>query len=105
MSEQRSRRRLVRPLPDGHVPIPEEFRRQLGIDADTVLAITVEDGELRLTPLRDTGQTAGSPWLRELYDMFAPVRDEASRYSEDEINAAIDQAVKAVRQKRAEGRP
>ena len=41
----------------------------------------------------------GSPWLRELYEYFAPVRDEilARGISEEEINADIDAAIAEVR--------
>lgn len=48
-----------------------------------------------------TPETAGSPWLAELFQRFAPVRQEAidEGYSEEEINDAIDQAVAAVRLK------
>ncbi len=44
----------------------------------------------------------GSPWLAELYERLAPVRQEAicAGYSEEEINDAIDQAVAAVRLRR-----
>ena len=40
-----------------------------------------------------------SAWLRELYDYFAPVRQEATQYDEDEINTDIDAAIKEVRAK------
>ena len=40
---------------------------------------------------------SGSTWLIELYERFAAVREEAERYSEEEVNAAIDEAVRAVR--------
>ena len=39
-------------------------------------------------------------WLDELYGLFAPVREEAKAYSEDEIDTAIDEAVRAVRRSR-----
>lgn len=44
-------------------------------------------------------EAKGSPWLRELYDYFAPVRAEAIEkgYTEEEINSAIDAALQAVR--------
>jgi len=48
----------------------------------------------------------GAEWVRELYEMFAPVRSQASEFefSEDEVNADIDQAVASVRtQGRAAG--
>lgn len=43
----------------------------------------------------------GSAWARELYEMFAPAREQAERYSEEDVNADIDAAVAAVRGKRA----
>ena len=39
-------------------------------------------------------------WARELYEMFAPAREEAGRYSEAEVDDDIDAAVAAVREKR-----
>ena len=43
------------------------------------------------------GEQADSRWLEVSYDWFAPVRKEAERSSEEEIDAAIDQAVQAIR--------
>jgi hypothetical protein len=42
-------------------------------------------------------QLLGSRWLRDLYEQFTVVRQEAEQYGEDEINASIDVAVAAVR--------
>jgi hypothetical protein len=39
----------------------------------------------------------GSEWLREMYELFAPVRESLKDVPEEEINAAIDAAVKEVR--------
>ena len=95
--------RLVRPLRSGQITIPAEFRKKLGIGEDTMLQMTLDGGELRLKPVRVAEAVAGSPWLRELYDYFAPVRQEAidKGYTEEEINADIDAAVKASRAARA----
>jgi len=49
-------------------------------------------------PVRVT-RAADSPWLKELYDLFAPVRAEAARYSEAEVDQDIERAVAAVRGK------
>lgn len=50
---------------------------------------------------RTTQDTAGSAWLTELYEHFAPVRQEAidAGYSDEAMNGFIDQAVAEVRQK------
>jgi hypothetical protein len=48
-----------------------------------------------------TPAEAGSPWAKALYDLFADVRTEAAQYSEDEINALVEQAVREVRDARA----
>lgn len=89
--------RLVRPLRNGQITIPADFRKRLQIDDHTLLQITLEGSELRIKPVRVQNTAAGSPWLKDLYELFAPVRREAMPYSEAEIDAAIDQAVRAVR--------
>jgi hypothetical protein len=67
----------------------------------------IEQGQIRLRdiPILPEGarvyvvipeaETPGSPWARELYSMFATVRDEAARYSVEEVDADIDAAVAA----------
>ena len=92
---------LVKPSKGGRITIPAEYRARLGIGDDTLLHLSVDGDELRVRPVRARTAGAGSPWLKELYDLFAPVREEAKAYTEEEINAAIDEAVKAVRQSRA----
>lgn len=40
------------------------------------------------------GPYAGkNAWVRELYDLFAPVRESVRGYSEQEINDMIDEAL------------
>ena len=104
MSESRLRSTVVTTLHNGQLTIPAEFRRALAIDEDAVLEVALGNGRLTITPVRSGESTPtpeGSPWLRDLYELFAPVREEAQAYSEVEIDAAIDAAVKAVRSKRA----
>jgi AbrB family looped-hinge helix DNA binding protein len=93
--------RVVRSLRNGQITLPAEFRRELGIESDTLLRVTLSGGELRISPVRTSGHAPRSGWLKDLYEQFAPVRQEAEQYSEDEINAAIDAAVAAVRAKHA----
>lgn len=90
---------IVRPLRDGRLVIPTEFREALGLDGDAVLAMTLVEGELRIRKATESEQSAGSDWFKELYDYFAPVREEivAMGISEEEVNADIDAAVAAVR--------
>jgi bifunctional DNA-binding transcriptional regulator/antitoxin component of YhaV-PrlF toxin-antitoxin module len=89
--------KLIRPLRSGQITIPVEFRRELGITDDSLLQLSVEKGELRLKPVSVTENNKGSLWLKELYEQFAPVREETQSYSLKEIDSAITQAVKAVR--------
>lgn len=104
MKEQTPMTRIVRQLRSGQITIPAEFRKQLGIDEDSFLQLTLAEGELRMRPVTiKTGQV-GSPWLRELYERFAQVRDEATKFSGEEIDTAIDEAVTAVRATHAQRR-
>lgn len=98
---ERRSTKIIRPLRGGQITIPAEFREKLGISTDTVLEVSLVDGELRLKPLSLASTVAGSPWLKELYDVFAPTREEAKGLDSDEIDAAIVSATRAVRQKRA----
>jgi AbrB family looped-hinge helix DNA binding protein len=93
--------KIVRPVRSGRITIPAEFRKRLGIEPNTLLQISLVSGELRIRPLSVTRRAEGSPWLNELYDQFAPIREEASKCPEAEVDAAIDEAVKAVRQPHA----
>ena len=94
--------KIVRQLRGGQITIPVEFRRQLGINEDTLLRMTIDHGALHLTPVQVAEAGGGSAWLRELYDYFEPVRQEIRErgISEKEVNADIDAALKAVRAKR-----
>jgi bifunctional DNA-binding transcriptional regulator/antitoxin component of YhaV-PrlF toxin-antitoxin module len=93
--------RIVRSLRGGQITIPVQFRKELGIEGDSLLQMTLTEGELRIKPLTVSEHKAGSPWLRELYERFAPVREQAQELSEQEIDQAIDDAVRDVRRSHA----
>ena len=97
VSEKERMTRIVQLLRSGQITIPAEFRRRLGITDKTMLRLTLEGQELRITPIAVHETVGSSAWFRELYEYFAPVRREAEQYSEEEINTTIDQAVAAAR--------
>jgi bifunctional DNA-binding transcriptional regulator/antitoxin component of YhaV-PrlF toxin-antitoxin module len=94
--------KIIRTLRSGQITIPAAFRRELGIDEQSLLRMTLVDGELRITPVEVNAELKGSPWLKELYDYFAPVRQEVldRGISEEELNADIDAAIAEVRAER-----
>ena len=94
--------KIVRQLRGGQITIPVEFRRELGIESDTLFQVSIEDGSLRITPVRIGAGSTDSRWIKEFYDYFAPVRESiaAAGYSEEEVNADIDAAIRAVRAER-----
>jgi len=94
---------IIKPLRSGQITIPAEFRKELGITKDTVLQLSLIQGELRIKPLQVTDTAASSPWMKDLYNMFAPLREEVAKrkYTDKQIDTAIDQAVAAVRKKNA----
>ena len=95
--------KLVRPLRGGQITIPAEFRRELNIDETTMLRVTLADSVLRIMPVKMDESSNGSPWLRELYEYFAPVREEilASGITEEELFADIDAAIAEVLRREA----
>lgn len=98
--------KIVRSLRGGQVTIPADFREKLGIDADTLLQMSLIQGELRIKPVKAIDTVGGSKWVKELYDLFEPVRKEAKEkdYTEKKINTAISKAVRAVRTKYGQSR-
>ncbi len=96
-----SKTRTLRQTRNGQITIPKAFRDELGLEPDDLLAMTLTDeGKLEIQPSRTVPKVNGSPWLKELYDLFAPVRESLKGYSEQEINDAIDAAVREVRRKK-----
>lgn len=100
MPEREPMTKIVRQLRAGQITIPAEFRRRLGMTPESFLKLTLVDGELRVTPLQVAEPGRRAQALRELYEYFAPVRQEALEkgYTDTEINDTIDQAVQEVRQ-------
>jgi AbrB family looped-hinge helix DNA binding protein len=88
--------RVVRPLRRGQITIPAEFRRRLGIDDDTLLQLTLQEDKIEIAPVVAT-PVSEMAWARELYAMFAPVRQHAQEMEEAEIDALIDEAINEVR--------
>jgi AbrB family looped-hinge helix DNA binding protein len=88
--------RIVRPLRRGQLTIPAEFRRRLGIGDDTLLQLTLREDKIEIVPVATT-PVAGMAWARELYEMFAPIRQEAQTMDETEIDALIKEAVDEAR--------
>jgi hypothetical protein len=59
--------------------------------------VVVQD-EQRIKLVDTQAEAQSASWLRDAYELFEPIREElAEKYSEDEINTAIDQALRAVR--------
>lgn len=52
MERQPRMSKIVRPLPKGQITIPAEFRRRLGIDEETLLTLTLQDGSIEIRPVR-----------------------------------------------------
>lgn len=107
MAGQSTTTRLVRPLRGGQITIPAAFRKQMGITEETLLQVTLIEGELHIKPVRVTDTAQGSPWLQELYEYFAPVRQEILEQdvTEEDVNADIDAAISAARAERRDRRP
>mgnify|MGYP001138508428 CR=1 FL=1 len=87
---------IVRPLRRGQLTIPAEFRRRLGISDATLLQLTLYEDQIEIVPVV-TKPVASMAWARELYEMFAPIRQEAQKMSAAEIDTLIDEAVDEVR--------
>ncbi|MBI2868186.1 MAG: AbrB/MazE/SpoVT family DNA-binding domain-containing protein [Chloroflexi bacterium] len=50
-------RKIVRPLPKGQITIPAPFRQALGIDAHTLLRVSLVGDRLEIEPLRPESES------------------------------------------------
>ena len=66
-----ARRKVVKALPKGQVTIPSEFREILGINAETLLSISLVGDHLEIAPLRP--------------------EEELRRYAEEEIDRFLEE--------------
>ena len=88
-------RRLVKVLRHGQITIPKEMREAAGVKENGMLALELADGKLTLEPVEARPKRAD--WVKDLYELFAPVREALKDVPEEEINKAIDEAVEEVR--------
>ncbi len=72
MAQTKPRRRVIKALAKGQITIPNEFRAALGIDAETLLSISLVEDHLEVTPLR-------------------PEEDALRRYTEEDIARFLDE--------------
>lgn len=91
--------RIVRQLRHGQITIPKEFRDAMHLRPDDLLAVTLEGGKLLVTSATAVPKGQGSPWLKDLYDLFAPARKSFSDsgMTDEEINAELDAIIEDVR--------
>jgi len=88
--------KLVKQLRNGQITIPKGFRDELGLRDDDLLSVSVVGDKIEIRAVK-VASTGRPDWARELYELYAPVRQKLESKTEDEINAAIDAAVKEVR--------
>jgi hypothetical protein len=62
--------------------------------------VALGEGKLEIEPVKVTPREKGSPWAKELYQMFAPVRASLESHPEEAINEAIDEVVGEVRRRK-----
>ncbi len=80
------RRKVVKALPKGQITIPREFRKRLGIEAETLLNVSLVNDHLEIAPLRPADQD-----IRRYSD-----EDIASFLKEDHIDAATAKRVRKL---------
>lgn len=92
---------LVRVQEKGQVTLPADVRKKTGLKRGDLVSVTATEGGVLIMPV-EVREAKGSPWLRELYDYFAPMREEAvaKGYTEEQIDAAIDDALREARTSR-----
>ena len=59
MTQAKTRRKVVKALAKGQVTIPSEFREALGINAETLLSVSLVGDHLEIAPLHPQEELRG----------------------------------------------
>lgn len=85
MAQVKLRRKIIKALAKGQITIPTEFPEALGINAESLLRISLVDDHLEVTPLRPSEE------LRRYAD------EDVSRFlEEDKLNETTAQKVRGL---------
>lgn len=71
---------------------------QLEVPFDQIVNLMEQLTEEQKTSIRR--KLSSGNWVRKLYEIFKDVREETKKFSEEEINRDIEEAIKEVRQRR-----
>ncbi|MDZ7836992.1 MAG: AbrB/MazE/SpoVT family DNA-binding domain-containing protein [Actinomycetota bacterium] len=66
VEQKKAMTKIVKPLPRGQITIPIEFRKKLGIDADTILSLSLKGNKIEIIPANV--REASKDELREYTD-------------------------------------
>lgn len=91
MTQTKGRRKVVKALAKGQVTIPSEFRAALGIEAETLLTVSLMGDHLEIAPLRQ-----GEEALRRYTD-----EDIARFLEEDKLDEETARRVRELLQRGA----
>ena len=72
MTQTKARRKVVKALAKGQITIPSEFRQALGIDAETLLSVSLVGDHLEIAPLH-------------------PGEEALRRYTEEDITRFLEE--------------
>ena len=89
MTQTKARRKVVKALAKGQVTIPSEFRAALGIEAETLLTVSLMGDHLEIAPLRQ-----GEEALRRYTD-----EDIARFLEEDKLDEETARRVRELLQR------
>jgi AbrB family looped-hinge helix DNA binding protein len=71
VAQVKRRRKVIKALAKGQITIPTEFREALGINAESLLRISLVDDHLEVTPLRP--------------------EEELRRYAEEDVSRFLEE--------------
>jgi hypothetical protein len=68
----------------------------LEIDTDTLITLIQQLPDEEKQRIRETIRPK-SHWLKRLYDLYLPMRKEAQKYTDEEVEKDIQNAIKEIR--------
>ena len=88
-------------LLDGQIPFPDKIRSQLMIEPNHKIKVIIEIPQQE--NLSKSENNSDVQWSNEMYEVISELRNGAKKYSDNEIDMIVDDALMAVREKQIIG--
>lgn len=92
----------VQVLRNGQITLPSSFRKELGLQKGDIISAEIQNGQIVLTPvfiIKKNEKEKRASAKEKFFEKVDELRERTKDIPEEEIEAAISEAIDSVRKK------